>query len=86
MRARGSNIQEASTYQFHGKRLLLLLLLILLLLFLLVSMPELPQSLVVGRLHRTHVHVGVRAGRRRLQVDGDQLLVEEQVRLRSAGD
>ena len=46
----------------------------------------LPQSLVVGRLHRTHVHVGVRAGRRRLQVDGDQLLVREQVPFRPAGD
>jgi hypothetical protein len=33
----------------------------------------------VGRLHRTHVHVGVRAGRRRLQIDGDQLLVREQI-------
>jgi hypothetical protein len=46
----------------------------------------LPQSLVVGRLHRTHVHVGVRAGRRRLQVDCDQLLMREQVRLRPAGN
>jgi hypothetical protein len=48
--------------------------------------PKLPEPLIVGRLHRTHVHVGVRARRRRLQVDGDQLLVREQVRFRPAGD
>jgi hypothetical protein len=40
----------------------------------------------MGRLHRTHVHVGVRARRRRLQVDGDQLLMRKQVRLRPAGN
>jgi hypothetical protein len=86
MRAKGSSIQEANTYQLHGKGLLLLLLLILLLQLLLASLPELQQSLVVGRFHRPHVHIGVRARRRRLQVDDDQLLMREQVRLRPAGN
>jgi hypothetical protein len=72
------------TYQLHDEGLLLLLL--LLFLILMAPLSGLPQSLVVGRLHRTHVHVGVRAGRQRLQVDGDQLLVREQVRFRPAGD
>jgi hypothetical protein len=40
----------------------------------------------VGRFHRTHVHIGVRAGRRRLHIRDDQLLVREQVRFRPAGD
>jgi hypothetical protein len=53
---------------------------------LLASLPELQQPLVVERFHRPHVHIGVRARRRRLQVDGDQLLVREQVRFRPAGD
>jgi hypothetical protein len=42
--------------------------------------------LIVGRLHRTHVHIGVRTGRRRLHIRDDQLLVREQVRFRPAGD
>jgi hypothetical protein len=74
-----------STHQIHDEGLLLLLLLLILLLQL-EPPPKLPEPLIVGRLHRTHVHVGVRARRRRLQVDGDQLLVREQVRFRPAGD
>jgi hypothetical protein len=75
-----------NTHQLHVEGLLLLLLLLLVLLLLLDPPPKLPQPLVVGRLHRTHVRVGVRAGRRRLQVHCHQLLVREQIRLRPAGD
>ena len=53
---------------------------------LLESLPELPQPLIVGRLHRPHVHVGIRAGRRRLHIRDDQLLVREQGWARLAGD
>ena len=53
---------------------------------LLESLPELPQPLIVGRLHRPHVHVGVWAGRRRLHIRDDQLLVREQGWARLAGD
>jgi hypothetical protein len=74
-----------STHQIHDEGLLLLLLLLILLLQL-EPPPKLPEPLIVGRLHRTHVHVGIRARRRRLQVDGDQLLVGEQVWFRPAGD
>jgi len=53
---------------------------------LLESLPELPQPLIVGRLHRPHVHVGVRAGRRRLHIRDDPLLVRKQGWVRLAGD
>ena len=53
---------------------------------LLESLPELPQPLIVGRLHRPHVHVGIRTGRRRLHIRDDQLLVREQGWARLAGD
>jgi hypothetical protein len=56
------------------------------LLLLLESPRELPQPLVVGGVHWPHVDVGVRAGRRRFQIHGHQLLVREQVRFRPAGD
>jgi hypothetical protein len=56
------------------------------LLLLLESAPDLPQPLVMGRLHRPHVHIGVRAGRRRLHIRDDQLLVREQGWIRLAGD
>ena len=75
-----------NTHQLHGEGLLLLRLLLLALLLLLEPPPKLPQPLIVGRLHRTHVHVGVRAGRRRLHVRDNQLLVREQGWIRLAGD
>jgi hypothetical protein len=48
--------------------------------------PELPQPLVVGGVHWPHVDIGVRAGRRRLHIRDDQLLVREQGWARLAGD
>jgi hypothetical protein len=78
------NMYSWNTHQLHGKGLLLLLR--LLLLFLLESAPDLPQPLVMGRLHRPHVYIGVRAGRRRFHIRDDQLLVREQGWIRLAGD
>ena len=75
-----------NTHQFHKEGLRLLLLSVLLLMLLLESLSELPQPLIVGRLHRPHVHVGVRAGRRRLHIRDDQLLVRKQGWARLAGD
>jgi hypothetical protein len=72
-----------NTHQLHDEGLLLLLLLVLLML-LMALLTDLPQPLVVGC--RPHVHVGVRAGRRRLHVSDDQLLVREQGGARLAGD
>jgi hypothetical protein len=55
-------------------------------LLLLESPPELPQPLIVGSIHWSHVDVGIGAGRRHLQVHGHQLLVRKQGRFRTTGD
>jgi hypothetical protein len=40
----------------------------------------------VGGVHWPHVHIGIRAGRRRLHIRDDQLLVRKQGWARLAGD